>query len=380
MKLVRNAVTDANPDLRGKKHHFTIEGASAEVLEMMDDKMNAAGWDNDTCPLYEEGFSCGYWIDLSDVAQFKEDYKAAKAAPAAAAPAVEVEAAPAAVEAAPVITEAHAAQITFYAANDYTARRAIVEACHAEALKEDRAFNSAWQSVARYIDCTTLDAKQTARALTAAHLEALEEDERRARAGVPVPAADISEIDIRTLHEPIEAEACQPYAAKVVTRAYVARSIARALASHATHAAKYTAQEVARIISNEAKAAERQEQNGAALTTAQAEYNAAADASEAALMTAVEADPEGMQDTAEFRAYEAAEAVLMEKTTLLLQACGRYAVELARRLGKPVSDIAALKTMYAPYYSGNTENVHPGRRNQLVSMALKIDASATQSA
>jgi hypothetical protein len=143
---------------------------------------------------------------------------------------------------------------------------------------------------------------------------------------------------------------------------------------------KYSAQEVARIISNEAKAAERQEQNGAALTAAQAEYNAAADASEAALMDAVEADPEGTQDTAEFRAYEAAEVVLMEKTTALLQTCGRYAVELARRLGKPVSDIEALKTMYAPYYSGNTESVRPGTRNHLVSMALKIDVSATQAA
>lgn len=219
MKLVRNAVTDANPDLRGKKHHFTIEGASAEVLEMMDDKMNAAGWDNDTCPLYEEGFSCGYWIDLSDIAQFKEDYKAVKAglkaapaaaAPAAAAPAVEVEAAPA-------ITANHAAQITFFAANDYTARRAIVEACHAEALAIDAEIEDS----------------------------------------APVPAADIDSIDIRTLHEPIEAEYSQPYAAKVVTRAYVARSIARALASQARHAEKYTAQDVRWLAEHNAEHAHR---------------------------------------------------------------------------------------------------------------------------
>ncbi|MCX8985148.1 DUF5417 domain-containing protein [Citrobacter portucalensis] len=172
MKLVRNAVTDANPDLRGKKHHFTIEGASAEVLEMMDDKMTAEGWDNDTCPLYEEGFSCGYWIDLSDIAQFKEDYKAVKAGlkaglKAAPAPAVEV-------EAAPEITPAHAAQITFFAANDYTARRAIVDACHAEALADDRAHNSAWCALAMYphFNELTTDARRR-KALNAAHGEAL---------------------------------------------------------------------------------------------------------------------------------------------------------------------------------------------------------------
>lgn len=121
------------------------------------------------------------------------------------------------------------------------------EAAHAEALAEDRAFNSAWQAVARYLDCATLDAKQTARALTAAHLEALEEDERRARAGQRVPAATVAELDalgLRNLAEPLEAEASQPYAAKVYTRGYICRSIARALASYATHAAKYTRKDV----------------------------------------------------------------------------------------------------------------------------------------
>lgn len=251
MKLVRNAVTDANPDLRGKKHHFTIEGASAEVLEMMDDKMNAAGWDNDTCPLYEEGFSCGYWIDLSDIAQFKEDYKAVKAGlKAAPAPAVEV-------EAAPEITPAHAAQITFFAANDYTARRAIVEACHAEALADDRAHNSAWCALAMYPHFNELGTDDRRRkALNAAHGEALAENERRAESA-PVPAADIDSIDIRTLHEPIEAEYSQPYAAKVVTRAYVARSIARALASQARHAEKYTAQDVRWLAEHNADHAHR---------------------------------------------------------------------------------------------------------------------------
>lgn len=142
----------------------------------------------------------------------------------------------------------------------------------------------------------------------------------------------------------------------------------------------YTAEQVARLISNEVKAAAALKQYGEELTTAQAEYNSAADATEAALNAAVDASPDGLDDTPEFTAYEAAEAALMEKTTALLQACGRYAVELARQHGKPVSDIEALKTMFAPVYSGNTENMHPGRRNELVSKALEIDVSATQAA
>lgn len=78
MKLTRNSITEANPDLRGQKHHFTIENAPAVVLEAMDDMLTAAGWENDTCPLYDEGFSCGWWIELSDIDEFKADYKAAK--------------------------------------------------------------------------------------------------------------------------------------------------------------------------------------------------------------------------------------------------------------------------------------------------------------
>jgi len=79
MKLVRNAVTEANPDLRGRKHHFTIESASADMLEAMDQMLVEAGWNNDTCPVYEDGVSCGYWVDLSDVSSFKKAYKEAKA-------------------------------------------------------------------------------------------------------------------------------------------------------------------------------------------------------------------------------------------------------------------------------------------------------------
>lgn len=79
MRLVRNAVLDANPDLRGRKHHFTIENSPAVSLEIMDEQMEAAGWKNDDCPVYDEGVSCGYWIDISEVDQFKSDYKKVKA-------------------------------------------------------------------------------------------------------------------------------------------------------------------------------------------------------------------------------------------------------------------------------------------------------------
>lgn len=79
MKLIRNATTAANPDLRGRKHHFTIENAPAATLEAMDNMLTAAGWNNDGCPCYDDGFGCGWWIDLSEVDQFKVAYKEAKA-------------------------------------------------------------------------------------------------------------------------------------------------------------------------------------------------------------------------------------------------------------------------------------------------------------
>lgn len=59
-----------------------------------------------------------------------------------------------------------------------------------------------------------------------------------------VPAADISACGLRDLHEPIAAEAALTYCEKVFTRAYIARSIGRNLASHDVHAAKYTAQDI----------------------------------------------------------------------------------------------------------------------------------------
>ena len=78
MKLTREATTAANPDLRGRKHHFIIESATAAELEAMDEILTLAGWENDSCPCYEDGFGCGYWIDISEVACFKAAYKAAK--------------------------------------------------------------------------------------------------------------------------------------------------------------------------------------------------------------------------------------------------------------------------------------------------------------
>lgn len=214
-------------------------------------------------------------------------------------------AAPAA--ATPVISEAEAMQVTFWGSNDYAARRAIVEAAHAEALEWDRATDSAWMGhaaqghfellttdeqrrkaiTAAHAAALPMDARHDARtacqaqerkhhrdAIEAAHIEAIEADKARtahrlwgaylnedfagrrrmveaahadalardrvydvmhadfvapAHRTAPAPAADIDAIDIRTLHEPIEAEADQPYEQKTVTRAYVARSIARAL-------------------------------------------------------------------------------------------------------------------------------------------------------
>ena len=151
---------------------------------------------------------------------------------------------------------AEAMQVTFWGANDYAARRAIVEAAHAEALEWDRATDSTWlgHSAQGYFELLTTDT-QRRKAINAAHVEALAQDRvydvmhadfvdpAHRTATAPAPAADIDAIDIRTLHEPIEDEAALPYAAKVVTRAYVARSIARALASYTKHHAKYTAQD-----------------------------------------------------------------------------------------------------------------------------------------
>ncbi len=59
-----------------------------------------------------------------------------------------------------------------------------------------------------------------------------------------IPAASLDDYTVYTLHEPIEAEEGKPYAEKRVTRAYVARSMTRALASQEKHVEKYKAQDV----------------------------------------------------------------------------------------------------------------------------------------
>ena len=165
MKLTREATTAANPDLRGRKHHFIIESATAAELEAMDEILTLAGWENDTCPCYEDGFGCGYWIDISEVACFKAAYKAAKTG-----------------------------------------------------LKGYMAVEA--EKAAAVCEVTAEPAPQH------------------------IPAASLDDYTVYTLHEPIEAEEGKPYAEKRVTRAYVARSMTRALASQEKHVEKYKAQDV----------------------------------------------------------------------------------------------------------------------------------------
>lgn len=78
MKLTRNPTTDANPNLRGEKHYFTVENAPALMLEAMDELLEKDGWENDSCPCYDDGFGCGWWIDVEEIAAFKADYKRLK--------------------------------------------------------------------------------------------------------------------------------------------------------------------------------------------------------------------------------------------------------------------------------------------------------------
>lgn len=186
-------------------------------------------------------------------------------------------------EAAPVITKAESTHVTFWGANDYAARRAIVEAAHAQALR----LNARHDARAA---CQAQESKRYRDAIGAAHAEALKADKERTAqhlwdaymnenfagrcrmvenayadalarnrvydllhtdsldpvyrtAIAPAQAVDIDAIDIRTLHKTIKAEADQPYVAKVVTRAYVAWNIARTLTNYTKHYANYTAQD-----------------------------------------------------------------------------------------------------------------------------------------
>ena len=79
MKLIRNATTAANPDLRGRKHHFTIENAPAATPEAMDDMLTALVGIMTLAHATTMVSGCGWWIDLSEVDQFKAAYKEAKA-------------------------------------------------------------------------------------------------------------------------------------------------------------------------------------------------------------------------------------------------------------------------------------------------------------
>jgi len=231
---------------------------------------------------------------------------------------------------------------------------AAIEADHAEALEEDAqrqmdkpAFRAFWQA-------SEFSAMATAvQAFDAVHAEALELDAEHDAAALVREAIRIANKD-----------------GHWITGAQIAAMLA--------DGKEYTAAQLARAVVNQAKEAEQLEQYGAQLTTAQQDYNAAQLASVTALEAACEASTDGTEDTAEFAAYEAAEEALTDKATALLQACGRYSVELARKLGRATADIEALKVMFLPFYTGNTGSVHPGRVNELVSKALQIDVSATQ--
>lgn len=144
--------------------------------------------------------------------------------------------------------------------------------------------------------------------------------------------------------------------------------------------ADYTAEQIAFLIVADMQAAERIARYGVELAETQAAYEAAQLATEAALNTAVDASPDGRADTPEFLAYEAAEQALTTATGALLKAAGQYAVEAAQQTGAPVADVEALKTMFMPAFTGQVENYHPGRRNQLVAKALAIPVCAPSNA
>lgn len=228
--------------------------------------------------------------------------------------------------------------------------KAAVEADHAEALEEDAqremdkpAFRAFWAASDFSVMVNALEA------FNAAHAEALELDAEHAAAQLIGEAIRLANRD----H------------GHWITGAQVAAML--------TDGKEYTAAQLARAVVNQAKEAAQLEQYAAQLVAGQHDYTTAADASEAALNAAVEASTDGTEDTPEFAAYEAAEETLTEKTTALLQACGRYAVELAHKMGKTASEVDALKQMFMPAVTGNTGSMHPGRRNELVAKALAIN-------
>lgn len=213
--------------------------------------------------------------------------------------------------------------------------KAAVEADHAEALEEDAQRQIDKPASRAFWQASEFSAMATAvQAFDAVHAEALELDAEHDA------AADLVSEAIRIANR--------------------------------DHGHWITGAQVAAML------ADGKEYTAAQLTTAQQEHNAAQLASMAALDAACAASTADDEDTSEFEAFVAAEATLTEKTTALLQACGRYSVELARKLGRATADIEALKVMFLPFYTENTGSVHPGRVNELVSKALQIDVSAMQ--
>ncbi|HBM2815681.1 TPA: DUF5417 domain-containing protein [Enterobacter hormaechei subsp. xiangfangensis] len=71
---------------RGKKALFYIEirkfkntEKAARELSAMEDMLREMGWENDTCPIYNEGISCGFWMSPDDIPSFRQAYNECKA-------------------------------------------------------------------------------------------------------------------------------------------------------------------------------------------------------------------------------------------------------------------------------------------------------------
>lgn len=84
MKLARQTTSSSDARtselLRGRKHHFLIENATAAELAAMDDLLRETGFAAacDARPNYEEGCSCGWMINPAEVPAFKAEYKRLK--------------------------------------------------------------------------------------------------------------------------------------------------------------------------------------------------------------------------------------------------------------------------------------------------------------
>lgn len=92
MKLVREALSSLdrhNADdktyrpMRGRLALFYIQNATQRELEGMEALLTLAGHKNDSCPNYTDLISCGFWVDIEDIPEFKDAYREAKGALAA---------------------------------------------------------------------------------------------------------------------------------------------------------------------------------------------------------------------------------------------------------------------------------------------------------